>query len=696
MDPGTTITTWQQAFEEYRIPTTRTIEKQLRSSAARDKEKLRALVGGSYRELLATAEAIVILDTKTKTTEDRLSSIAHECRPPQQDASYRPPPPGKATLAQFRLLQRCCTTSAASLRTRNLLQCAQLIVVSRLLLKSLSDQEVLAKGREFLRNRISTLRRQLLGEVDAELVNPIVTLSDLLDSICSYCLVTSVSSEDALAHLCQLRLEKLRRQLNVARQASMIYEALQYQLASLQMFKALTGRPITEAIHNLQKRPILVDPTIRDLELLDLDRTWPLIPTEIQSFVPYFKRSGPTADETNAKLEAWSQDACGALTGAMKNHLTELNDITTILELRKDLYTILLRSYFSTPAGAEIQKQVRHVLNERISAICHSEGSQLMEITKSILQGISINRPNKKSLWDPDIAQSSLSNGAGNFIKQVKIHHAGLSGALSKATKALDSWISSARMIQSQIDHLAKIRWRDIIEEPEEEYEEDASDLIQTLSTRDPDSYHKSLQEAVQKAISNYETSMTRAASELVDSNEVDVAPNFREAVTLLRSIRLSTVSLQQAFPHGTSFTQLTDIVPQLHEVVAREVSRRLFEVMEERKERSLNWDMTALPEPMPSPKAFSTLRRMCQIMLEIGGTDLWSPPAVDVVKKTVTRRIFDAEHQRWYVENELDAAYLKAALGYDTEESASNPSEAGRAGVEYWTRTKLLFGVLA
>lgn len=45
MDPGTSITTWQQAFEEYRIPTTRTIEKQLKSSATRDKEKLRVLVG---------------------------------------------------------------------------------------------------------------------------------------------------------------------------------------------------------------------------------------------------------------------------------------------------------------------------------------------------------------------------------------------------------------------------------------------------------------------------------------------------------------------------------------------------------------------------------------------------------------------------------------------------------------------------
>lgn len=45
MDPGTTIVNSQQAFEGYRIPQTRAIEKQLRSNASQNKEKLRILVG---------------------------------------------------------------------------------------------------------------------------------------------------------------------------------------------------------------------------------------------------------------------------------------------------------------------------------------------------------------------------------------------------------------------------------------------------------------------------------------------------------------------------------------------------------------------------------------------------------------------------------------------------------------------------
>jgi len=45
MEAGTGLTSWQQAFEEYRIPEIRVIERELRASVARDKEKLRAIVG---------------------------------------------------------------------------------------------------------------------------------------------------------------------------------------------------------------------------------------------------------------------------------------------------------------------------------------------------------------------------------------------------------------------------------------------------------------------------------------------------------------------------------------------------------------------------------------------------------------------------------------------------------------------------
>jgi len=45
MEAAASLKSWNQAFEDYPISTTRTIEKQLRANVVRDKDKLRALVG---------------------------------------------------------------------------------------------------------------------------------------------------------------------------------------------------------------------------------------------------------------------------------------------------------------------------------------------------------------------------------------------------------------------------------------------------------------------------------------------------------------------------------------------------------------------------------------------------------------------------------------------------------------------------
>lgn len=689
---GAKITTWQQAFQEHRIPTTRAIEKQLRSSATQDREKLRVLVGDSYRELLATAEAIVGLEAKVKVAEDHLSSISHNCRPPQQDGAHRPLPPEKTLLAQFRLLQRCHSSAATSLRTKDILQCAQLIFLSRLLLKSIEGQETLAQGLDHLRNKIGALRRQLLRQVDALLVNPTSKQPDLLSAICSYCLVTSVSSEEALAHLRQLRLDKFRRQLEESRRQATLCEALQYQLSSLQTFKALTGRPVADALNNLQRKPILADSNIRTLESLDLDRTWPLIPGEIQSFVPYFKRSAHTAEEMEDKFQAWSQEASRVFVQAIHRHLAELHDITEVLKFRRELYTVLLPVYFSTPASRDIEEHIRRPLNERLGAMLQEQGMRLGQITKTLIEctstGTSVMLP-----WDPSIANAGLDGGGAKFIRQVKNRHSGLGGGMTKATRSLDAWIASVHTTQSQLHEIPKVRWRDTIEEPDDDQEDEALTLVTALSEEDPDFYNKTLHESLQKAMSEYEASIVAAASAIVDDSS-----NARRAVMLLRAIRISTTSLQQAFREGTQFKGLAEVASRLHEVVAKEVVRQLSQQTENDSKRT-RWDKTQLPEDMPSPRAFATLSRLCKIMLALGGIDLWSSAAVDVVKRTAGIWVFDDGRKKLYMETEFDEAYLRVALQHDLREPASKASTVDKRSspeLDYWARTKLLFGVLA
>ncbi|KIW70832.1 hypothetical protein PV04_03070 [Phialophora macrospora] len=692
MEPGTTLVNWEQAFERYRIPQTRAIEKQLRSSAAQNKEKLRTLVGGSYRELLATAQAIVVLDEQTRSAEDHLSSIGHDCRPPQLDAHLRSPPPEKVTLAQYRLLQRCCAAIASCLRDQSLLQSARLVVVSRLLLKSLNDEEDATKCLEFLRRKLTSLRRQLLLRVESKLSNPTSRLVDLLEAICSYCLVTSSSAEDALSHLRQLRLEKIRRQLAASTQPPTICEALRYQLSSLQTFKSLVGLPVIEAMNDLQRKPILADPSIRNLDSLDLDRLVSLIPDDIRSFVPYFKRSTPTSEEMQSKFESWSQDACRALSDALRQCLSGMSQTSEVLELRRQLYTLLLPFYFSTPAGSYTKEQIAQALNEKISVVCRTQGAQLDQSTSLLLRHEASSKA-PHPLWDEQMALAGLDSGGNNFIREVRKRHSGHNATLSKASRTLDRWVSAANTTLNQLDETSRTRWRDILEEPDEDDEDEAEALIKALGEADPKLYKETLEASLHEAVLRHESRIAEVTTQTLNEKS-----DISHAVASLRFIRLSISSLKHVPSEYAKFERFREIVPKLQQVIANEVAEQLSRRVRS-VDRAGKWDKSILPDNMPSPQPFSTLRHLCRIMLDLGGSDLWSPPLVALVKEAVSLRIFAAEAKPGYMHNEFDEVYLGIALGHEhaaSTQDAATRKELVKSASEYWTRTKLLFGVLA
>ncbi|MCJ1473005.1 hypothetical protein MMC13_001654, partial [Lambiella insularis] len=76
-DPRT-FKSWEDAFE-YAVPAVRRMEKQLRSDIASNRERLRTLVGASYRDLLGTAESIIQMDEHVGIAETHLSDLSIKC-----------------------------------------------------------------------------------------------------------------------------------------------------------------------------------------------------------------------------------------------------------------------------------------------------------------------------------------------------------------------------------------------------------------------------------------------------------------------------------------------------------------------------------------------------------------------------------------------------------------------------------------
>ncbi|KAG9384738.1 Vps51 domain containing protein [Pyrenophora tritici-repentis] len=76
-DPRT-FETWEDAFQ-YPIPVVRRLEQQLRNNAHDNREKLRSLVGASYRSLLHTAETIIDMEVRMGQVETKLAVVGQSC-----------------------------------------------------------------------------------------------------------------------------------------------------------------------------------------------------------------------------------------------------------------------------------------------------------------------------------------------------------------------------------------------------------------------------------------------------------------------------------------------------------------------------------------------------------------------------------------------------------------------------------------
>jgi len=75
-DP-TAFKEWQEAFQ-HPIPLTREFEKKLRSHAEENRQKLRTIVGASYRGLLGTADRILEMDAQMKVVDVNLGLVGQK------------------------------------------------------------------------------------------------------------------------------------------------------------------------------------------------------------------------------------------------------------------------------------------------------------------------------------------------------------------------------------------------------------------------------------------------------------------------------------------------------------------------------------------------------------------------------------------------------------------------------------------
>ncbi|PGH31712.1 hypothetical protein GX50_05491 [[Emmonsia] crescens] len=640
------LQSWQEAFQ-HPIPTVRRVEQELRRDIANNKDKLRSLVGVRYRELLGTAQTIVEMNDEIQEVETKLSNIGRRCNPRliERKLDIGVVDEGvddRAIAAQLALLHNCTSTSYRLFRKHgsNLL-IAKLLVISRLLHKTLSQSNRAPVFLETLRSQLASLRRTLLKRIERRLAAPNHSNQETIETMSAYCLATSSSSTDVLRHFHQVRLEAiqsilLREDPNFAN----VEQSLRLFIQTLKRTLELLSGSLSDALGKLTAHPILEDPEVRKLDGLGIDIFKRWVANDIKNFTPWVKQTILSKSEAEKTTKDWSREAFGTLTSGMSKNLERSQNLREIFLLRRNLLEIWLPVQSSTPchSSLDILEGICGAVNNRLVSTLRAQAKGLtllgLEISSTITSWSEVEeRISTPSLWDADVTFLDFSGGATTFKQEIINRTLGRDRNVLQILGSYSAWLSGVEECKDMIDELQRIRWEDIIEDDEDE--DVLQNTVGILNEDDPDLLQKEYEATLTKSFSALQTSLHSALANMSGSHR------GRKAAFMLRVIR----EIRGHLPRGLSAEDhlfADDLVPKLHDILAVEVSSQLsssiFITRALGKHRGAGcagrtlWEGNPPLPIQPSPAAFKLLRKLAKAMVQ-QGPDLWNPSAVDIMK---------------------------------------------------------------
>ncbi|KAK1149850.1 hypothetical protein N8T08_003406 [Aspergillus melleus] len=686
------LKTWQDAFQ-YPIPTVRRVEQELRRDIASNKEKLRALVGTRYRELVGTAETIVSMNREIQNVDTTLADIGQRCNPRLMEKKFthfhqikgdvRDRDSAKRSLsAQLALLQRCAASISQLLRRRgSLLLMAKLTVISRRLHNTISQQKPVPPFLENLRKQIVSLRQTLLGRINKRLASATSTADEIIEALAAYCLVDSSSSDDAIRHFHQVRLDHIGSQLESQdTSGEHVLNALRLYVRTLQSTKILLSRRLSDALGKLKARPILTDPDIRELDDLGLDVLGRWVAPDVSNFIPWVKLSECSKSDAEKLIKQWSKQAFDRFVDRCQQNLTNWLDFMSLLSLREKTLELWLCSWGSTPTHSPLQvlEGLRTVFNERLRQILSDQAKSLDTFGHTVASVLSgweeREHAVSHSLWDHELMSLDYSNGAAAFKQTIADRLLGRDEDISNVLKKYQDWLSLIETSRQSIDELRRVRWTDVLDDSEDG--DIDIDTTATLNEDDP----QLLREALESAV--------KTAFDALDSSFNDIfkgfgaSPQSGKAAFMLKLIRLVRRDLPTDFDDG-AFVLSKDIVPQLQEMLANEMLKQTHPLRlitgsvakPPRVPGRTLWEGDPESPVQPSPSTFKFLRRLVESM-DGQGPGLWDISTIKVLKSITQTELSKSITSALEALDSLSNAPREDAVDDSSEEKSADKTE--------------------
>ncbi|KKY28560.1 hypothetical protein UCRPC4_g00549 [Phaeomoniella chlamydospora] len=686
---------WEDAFQ-YPLATTRQIERQLRANASGNKERLRSLVGSSYRDLLDTAERISEIDHRMQTTESQLSSIGVNCNTRRLQEKLEDVKAQRAQHAntdnatwsysgQLILLQKCKVVVSRLLKSHgSVLLAAKLLTLSRLLHKTLSQNEAAAQLGESFRKHFLSLHLALQKRIDKIFASANGPTEGLIETICAFCLATSSSSTDAVKHFQRIRLETIKHLLEDAGELhGSVAHAMHLFVQTLRITRALFGRRTSDAFTSIRSQPLVEDADLKGVDEIALDIYSVCVPVEVRNFVPWVKYVDSTRSETTSFCKSWSETAFERLEAGLSSRLQSVQSIEEVLKIRKSVLGIWLESWSSSPSHepSVILEALRKTFNSRMSAIFQAECGEITRISEQLhtTLGNDCGASARPILWDADFALSSVANGASTFKETLISRHLGLSEHDLSLAESMDTWVLKIQEGKSSISRISEIKWSSLIEdEQDDEEEQDINNRAPKLTVR---SIEKMLQNGDMDLLSVGQSESLRASLTTLQINIVQLSdsllksdvehPSSHSATRsclLLRTVRSLSQRLASALP-DYDLGKLYSVITDHHGLLANFVSDQVIDRIPKHRNplamqhlwepissgpvkedspgtRNSSGSSSSAGKPLPTipgPAIFQLLQNVVDEM-SVLGPDLWTKSALEKLRASLWSKLLSKD----------------------------------------------------
>lgn len=671
---------WEDAFIHYPLPTVRALERDLRRNIDENRSKLRSLVGASYRDLLGTAEKIIEMDGQMHVLEAGLGEMGRRCDARVLERSGRDwaemkkrrgdggGEDGMAVMAQTKVLRGCLTVVGRVVKAGgDALLGAKVLVLARLLIKSIGESGKAPPVLDELRKKLSLLRKRLLAYFERCLTKTEMDKTMLAGTLCAFALVTSSTPKDVLRNFLQVRFRQLEMKTDSPSESE-VMEMLDLYSRTLLDTKDLFPRRFADALSQLSKTPLLRDHQVHSSHELSLDIYGQWISADVRAFTPWVRHDQVTSGEAGDALASWTKQAHQCLLTGLEEHLEQQTDLSLLVDSRHAvlLQFMAVSSRLRSENHASAIDNIRTAFLRRMQSLI-TTSAQLPDIKCERAESAALPISRHDSLWDLAREDIDLSAGADAFRHAVIRRHNGRDAPIDAEIGKLDAWVKSIEQTLDSIDRTRSRKWDDDLDFDIEDLDEGDA-LLESLSKRDPEDSTKSLRDSV-------ETTLKDISTQVEALSATTASPAY--LLRLWREVHMRVIGLQGRL----AFTPALVSLQALHRNLAVSVSEQPIENYVGASKSVSHvatslWDGTPALPVQPTPAAFKLLTSLHRAMSE-AGDDLWSSACALELRKVVGEKL--AQGLSTVTSSQSDAALTNGHADSD-EDDASTGREAAKS----------------